>query len=65
MSAIKQNKKSSLPDYDFVTQYLKDCDHLLNVLCQNYDVSYDDFAPICSLVNELKRRLSGVQYALS
>ena len=52
-------------DSDIVTKYLKDTDYLLDILCKNYNVSYEDFVPICSLANELKLRLSGVQYALS
>lgn len=64
MSKITKNEKY-LPDSDFVSDYIKQCDVLLDRLCLNYDVTYDDFVPICSLVNELKTRLSGVQYALS
>ncbi len=63
-------KKTYIPnsiksDIDFLNNYLKDTEKLLDILCKNYNVSYEDFVPICSLANELKIRLSGVHYALS
>ena len=54
-----------ITDVDFVSDYIKQSDRLIDRLCLNYNVSYDDFQPICSLINELKNRLSVLQYALS
>lgn len=63
---IKQaSSKSFKSDIDFLKDYLQDTDMLLDILCKNFNVSYDDFVPICSLANELKVKLSVVTYALS
>ncbi len=63
---IKKNSSKSVnSDIDILNNYLKDTDKLLDILCKNFNISYDDFVPICSLANELKTRLGCVKYALS